>query len=177
MAVNKNPIPDKWDQAYRAWFASHQEALYARNWKSAFDGYPWIAGPEPVLTSLNKPLTSARIAVISSGGISRPDQAPFDANDPLGDSTFRVISGPLNTWQVHHGHYDTTAAQEDYNTVFPLKALDELAQRGVIGAVSDTNYSFMGYQPDPRPFFKTSAPEILQGLRASEVDGVLLVPG
>lgn len=170
-------IPKTWDHAYREWFVSHQDALDARDWKRAFEGYPWIQGADPVRTTLKKPLSSACIGLISSGGVSPTDQVPFDAVDPLGDVTFRAIDGPLGAWQVHHGHYDTSAAQDDYNTVFPLQVLEELAERGVIGAVAPINYTFMGYQPDPQPFFDTSAPAILQGLQANAVDGVLLVPG
>ena len=170
-------IPETWDQSYREWFASHQDALEARDWKKAFDGYPWIAGSDLDRSLLKKPVSAACIALISSGGVSRTDQVPFDAVDPLGDATFRAIEGSLGAWHVNHGHYDTAAAEEDFNTVFPLEALEELARRGVIGAVAPINYTFMGYQPDPRPFFETSAPKILQGLQANDVDGVLLVPG
>lgn len=170
-------IPETWGQDYRDWFSSHQDALDSRDWKRAFAGYPWIAGSELDRTPLKKPLSAARIALISSAGVSRSDQVPFDADDPLGDATYRAIAGPLGLWHVNHGHYDTAAAQEDFNTVFPLEILEELAKRGVIGAVAPINYTFMGYQPDPRPFFDTAAPEILQGLQANDVDGVLLVPG
>ncbi len=60
--------------------------------------------------------------------------------------------------------------------VFPLLPLQRLAQCEVIGAVSDINFTVMGYQPDPRPFCQAAAPGILQDLQAHQVDGVLLVP-
>lgn len=172
-----SPIPEEWEHAYREWLVAHQEALEARDWGRAFAGYPWVRGSEPALTPLGRPLSAARIAVISSGGVSATGEPPFDAQDPLGDASYRIVRGALGPWEVHHGHYDTGPAKDDYNVVFPLVPLQQLVQRGVIGAVSDINFTFMGYQPDPRPFYKVAAPGMLQDLQAHEVDGVLLVPG
>lgn len=56
---------------------------------------------------LAKPLSEARIALISSGGVSSQGQTPFDAEDPMGDASIRVIHGRLEAWQVRHGHYGT----------------------------------------------------------------------
>lgn len=173
----RSPIPEQWDSAYREWLATHKDALLARDWGTAFGGYPWVTGSQPSLSPLRKPLSQARIALVSSAGVSAADQEPFDDVDPFGDASFRAIEGSLEKWQVHHGHYDTAAAKDDYNTVFPLRALQQLAQHGDIGSLSPINYTFMGYQPDPRPFYESTAPVILQGLRDHQVDGVLLVPG
>lgn len=170
-------IPEAWGNAYRDWLDSHQALLEARDWGRAFKGYPWVAGPLPTITPMKQPLNQARVALISSAGVSAAGQVPFDADDPLGDATFRVIRGSLEAWRVDHGHYDTAAARQDYNTVFPLRVLEQLDNRGVVGSVSPENYTFMGYQPDPRPFYRATAPAILQGLQTNHVDAVLLVPG
>ncbi len=176
MTIN-SPVPDGWDAAYHEWLDEHRVALEAHDWARAFAGYPWIQGSPPPKTFLKVPLSQARMALVSSAGVCATDQMPFDAQNPYGDATFRVIAGPLRSWQVHHGHYDTTAAQQDYNTVFPLRALERLAGQGMIGSVSRENYTFMGYQPDPRPFYRRAAPTMLEGLIRNRVDGVLLVPG
>lgn len=62
------------------------------------------------------------------------------------------------------------------NCVFPLDAVRQLAAEGEIGRAAPRQVSFMGYQPDPRPFLATSAPEIAEGLKQDAVDAVLLVP-
>ncbi len=171
------PIPTSWDTNYHQWLAAHRDALQARNWAVAFQEYPWVAGAPMQVKPLGKPLAAARIAVISSAGVSDADQMPFDAESIWGDATFRVITPRLKAWQVNHGHYATDAARTDYNTVLPLEPLEELQRAGLIGSIAPEHYSFMGYQPDPRPFYADSAPRILDGLRHHQVDAVLLVPG
>lgn len=175
--MQSTPIPPSWDAAYQQWLEGHREALTARDWAAAFQGYPWVAGNPMPRRSLDKPLAAARIAVISSAGVSGADQMPFDAESIWGDATFRVITPPLKAWQVDHGHYSTDAAKMDYNTVFPLEPVEQLAAMGLIGSVAPEHYSFMGYQPDPRPFYEDSAPRILDDLQHHQVDAALLVPG
>lgn len=171
------PVPSSWEAEYHEWLAERRESLIARDWAAAFQGYPWVAGEPLRPLPLDKPLTAARVAVISAAGISGADQLPFDAESIWGDATFRVITPPLQAWQVNHGHYATEAAQEDYNTVLPLDPVMHLADAGFLGSVSPEHYTFMGYQPDPRPFYEDAAPRILERLRDHRVDAVLLVPG
>lgn len=177
--MNRTPVPQQWGTSYEAWIERSQDALHARDWSTAFKEYPWLNFSDSPLTPLRRSLSDSRIALISSGGISVGDQNPFDAEDPLGDHSFRVVAaeGPLRSWRVDHAHYDVGPPRVDYNTVFPLDALSALAAQGVIGAIAPEHYTFMGYQPDPRPFYEMSAPSIVEGLAQHQVDGVLLVPG
>lgn len=175
--MQQSPIPPSWETAYQQWLEGHRASLAARDWAAAFQGYPWVAGDPTPLRTLGKPLTAARVAVISSAGVSGTDQRPFDAESIWGDSTFRIITPPLTAWQVDHGHYATEAARLDYNTVLPFDPVIALAATGFIGSVAPGHYSFMGYQPDPRPFYEDSAPRILADLQHHQVDTVLLVPG
>ncbi len=172
-------IPNRWGTDYAAWLDEHRRALEDRDWATAFQCYPWVQMPDPPITRLSKSLTRARVAVVSSAGVSLVTQPPFDAENPLGDNSFRIIPGPfpLTAWQVHHGHYDTAPVQQDYNTVFPVDALRRLEQSGEIGSIAPEHYTFMGYQPDPRPFFEQAAPEIRERMKRHEVEVVLLVPG
>jgi hypothetical protein len=52
----------------------------------------------------------------------------------------------------------------------------ELEAAGIVGAVAETNYSFMGYQPDTREWSETYGPEVARRLTAEGVDAVLLTP-
>lgn len=171
-------IPDHWRAAYEDWLAGARPALDAHDWKKAYADYPRIELTAPPFTRLTKPLSACRVALISSCGLSLPQQAPFDAGHVLGDPSFRVITdrGPLKAWAIHHDHYDNAAAREDYNTVFPLDALFDLAAQGKIGWLSPRNFSFMGYLPDPEPFLRESVPEMIGMMREDEVDAALLVP-
>ncbi|WP_176213162.1 glycine/sarcosine/betaine reductase selenoprotein B family protein [Sulfobacillus thermosulfidooxidans] len=177
--MTSSPIPLSWEASYEQWKQSRYPSLLEKDWKTAFSDYPWISFFDSPFVALSKPLNQSRIALISSAGVSLTTQPPYDAEDPFGDHSFRGIDTktPLPSWQVNHGHYDTTSAQVDYNTVFPLDILTQLAQNGYIGSLAAENYTFMGYQPDPRPFYEKSAGKILEGLRAQGVDAVLLIPG
>ncbi|WP_053959787.1 glycine/sarcosine/betaine reductase selenoprotein B family protein [Sulfobacillus thermosulfidooxidans] len=172
-------IPPSWNASYEQWKQTRLPSLLEKDWKTAFSDYPWISFTDSPFIAFSKPLNLSRIALISSAGVSLTTQPPYDAEDPFGDHSFRIIDAqsPLPSWQVHHGHYDTSSAQIDYNTVFPLDILRQLAHNGNIGSLAKENYTFMGYQPDPRLFYEDSAGKILEGLRAQEVDAVLLIPG
>jgi D-proline reductase (dithiol) PrdB len=71
-------------------------------------------------------------------------------------------------------NFDRTGFQEDWNTVFPIDRLNELAAAGVIGSVADTHYSFMGAaEPD---LIEPHARELAGHLKRDNVDAVLLPP-
>ena len=68
--------------------------------------------------------------------------------------------------------FDRTGFQEDWNVVFPLDRLNELAAEGTIGSVAATHYSFMG-ATDPVQMVD-GAREVAGKLKADNVDAVLL---
>jgi D-proline reductase (dithiol) PrdB len=71
-------------------------------------------------------------------------------------------------------NFDRTGFQEDWNVVFPIDRLNELATEGTIGSVADTHYSFMGAaEPD---LIEPHARELADHLRHDNVDAVLLAP-
>ena len=71
-------------------------------------------------------------------------------------------------------NFDRTGFQEDWNVVFPIDRLNELAAEGTIGSVSDTHYSFMGAaEPD---LIEPRARELAGRLKQDEVDAILLAP-
>jgi D-proline reductase (dithiol) PrdB len=77
---------------------------------------------------------------------------------------------------MSHGsvNFDRTAFQEDWNVVFPLDHLNELASDGTIGSVATTHYSFMGATAPTR--FEPYAQELAGKLKQENVDAVLLTP-
>ena len=69
-------------------------------------------------------------------------------------------------------NFDRNGFQEDWNVVFPLDRLNELAAEGTIGSVAATHYSFMG-ATDPVQMVD-GAREVAGKLKADHVDAVLL---
>jgi D-proline reductase (dithiol) PrdB len=134
-------------------------------------------------TPLSKPLSEATVALISSGGIARKTDTPFDQererqNPWWGDPSYRVIPQGTRSEEirVYHQHIDPSFAERDLNCLLPLERLAELEAAGVIGRIAPSHYSFMGYLLDPEAFLEDSVPAIIDHLLAEEVDLALLVP-
>ena len=132
---------------------------------------------------LAKPLTECTVALISTAGIARNDDEPFDQErerrDPWwGDPSFREI--PIGTAEqdvrLYHMHIDPRFGQADLDVVLPMRRLTELAREGVIGQPSPRHYSMMGYILKPAVLLEKTAPAIADLLRADHVDAVALVP-
>jgi D-proline reductase (dithiol) PrdB len=122
---------------------------------------------------LRRPVASATVALVSTGGIHLRTQPPFDPN---GDGGFRAIprTAEPGDLQITHQAYDRRDAGKDLNLVFPLQRLRELEAEGVVGRVAEEHYGF-GLAPHPAPLL-ASAREVAGRLRQAQVDLVLLVP-
>ncbi len=140
--------------------------------------------PEEVAwTPITKSLSSCRVALVTTAGISARDDFPFDQegerDDPWwGDPGWRRLPPHLTEDEVHvsHLHIDHAPVEDDLDVVLPLRRLAELADQGIVGEVAAHHYSIMGYVLDARELVEDSAPEIAAELTADEVDLVLLVP-
>ena len=131
----------------------------------SFQTHPWITGPE---------LSKRRVSLISTAGLHLRGDRPFQSMD--GD--YRVIpeTAQANDLVMTHisTNFDRTGFQQDWNVVFPLDRLHELAQEGVIGSIGAYHYSFMG-AADPASM-ATSAKKLADLLQGDRVDAALLVP-
>ena len=134
-------------------------------------------------TTLAKPLSQCRVALVSTAGIARNDDRPFDQegerrNPWWGDPTFRRIS--LGTTEkdirIYHLHIDPRFGEADLDVVLPMRRLAELAGEGVVGRPAPTHYSTMGYILEPTELVETTAPAIAACMRDERVDAALLVP-
>jgi D-proline reductase (dithiol) PrdB len=132
---------------------------------------------------LPKPLRECAIALVSTAGIARNDDRPFDQErerrDPWwGDPGFRVI--PLGTTEqdvrLYHMHIDPRFGQADLDVVLPMRRLTELAREGLVGQPAPRHYSLMGYILDPTVLVEETAPAIADRMRADGVDAAALVP-
>lgn len=126
---------------------------------------PWVTGPE---------LAQRRVAIISTAGLHRRKDRTFAGMD--GD--YRVIPGDVSANDLVMTHistnFDRTGFVQDWNVVFPLDRLHELAQEKFIGSVADFHYSFMG-ATDPDNM-AAPAQNLAQLLKGDNVDAAFLVP-
>jgi D-proline reductase (dithiol) PrdB len=131
----------------------------------AFETRPWVGGPE---------LSRRRVAIVSSAGLVRRGETPFRGRD----ADYRVISADTRPDQLLISHisinFDRSGFQEDWNVVFPLDRLNELAADGEIGSVAKTHYAFMG-ATDPVQM-EPHARELAGRLKSDQIDAVILTP-
>jgi D-proline reductase (dithiol) PrdB len=146
----------------------------------------WTARQEPgeiPFTPLAKPLHQCTVALLSTAGVARNDDRPFDQErerrDPWwGDPSFRRI--PLGTTEtdvrLYHLHIDPRFGEADLDVVLPMRRLAELAREGVVGRPAPTHYSTMGYILEPTELVEKTAPAIAACMRDECVDAAALVP-
>jgi D-proline reductase (dithiol) PrdB len=130
-----------------------------------FETRPWVTGPA---------LARRRVAIVSSAGLFVRGETPFRGRDP----DYRVIPGDTKPNELLISHisinFDRTGFQEDWNVVFPIDRLKELADDGVIGSVAETHYAFMGAS-DPLQM-EPHARELAGQLKRDHVDAAILPP-
>jgi D-proline reductase (dithiol) PrdB len=138
-----------------------------------------VDGP-PAATPLTKPLSEARVALITSSGLIQKGTEPFDLGNPGGDPTYRIIRSDIDpadlTLSIVSANWDRSAFAADVNAIFPMDRVRELADEGIIGSLADDYYAFMGSIFDIEPVATHSAPAVGELLRQAEVDVALLVP-
>ncbi len=150
-------------------------------------GYPFNRyAPRPdnpvttAMTPLRKPLAACTVALVTTAGLSLPDQPPFDTTIKMGDTSFREFPADmsLQSLEMHQRSwaFDHTGVLRDCNLALPLDRLREMHERGEIGGIAPHHYSFMGSIVGPSKLIKESAPEVARRLAADGVDVVVLTP-
>ncbi len=131
----------------------------------SFDVTPFVHGP---------PLAERRVAIVSTAGLYVRGDRPFTSIT----SDYRIVPGDVSAADLLMSHisvnYDRSGFQQDWNVVFPIDRLRELAGRGVIGSVADFHYSFMGAVGPEQ--LAPSAEELAKLLQRDSVTAALLVP-
>jgi D-proline reductase (dithiol) PrdB len=116
--------------------------------------------------------------LISSAGIFRDDQDPFDPW-AVNDLSFRQIptDTPFERLKLHHNYFDHRDAVKDLNCVFPVQRLKELEAEGYVGSFAPTAVTLgMGRLYKRTALQNETVPEILAVLKREGADSVLLVP-
>lgn len=128
-----------------------------------YESTPWTAA---------KPLSEARIALISTAAVHRRDDKRFS----MAARDYRSFGADdKDLIQSHHsGDHDRTGFQQDLNLILPLDRLRELVDAGELGSIAETHYSFLGGSPpgDMERFAHKAA----ERMKVEAVDTVLLCP-
>lgn len=145
-------------------------------------GYPfshYAFDPVPC-TPLHKPLKEARVALVTSAGVHLREQASFDHSIKGGDTSFREIPNNIETQTLIESHrspgFDHKGIEADRNLAFPLDRFRELETQGVIGALNDRHFSFMGSIVMPRKLIDETSVQVAKMLREDGVDVAFLTP-
>ncbi len=142
------------------------EANHLRHIKCpTYDDTPLLPG---------KPLAGRRVAIISTAGLHRRGDRPFQP----GDGSYRIIPAetPANELVMSHisVNFDRTGFQQDLNVAFPIDRLRELVADGTVGSMASVHYAFMGAFPPEAA--QPHARHLAGLLKADKVDAALLVP-
>lgn len=121
-----------------------------------------------------KPLADSTVAILTSASLHYPEQPGFDPRD----TSFRVLRSERRDFVLGHWSQDVDQVgfAADYNVVFPIDRLDEMADAGTIGAVSDVHLAYAGNQFDVAGIRMDSGPEGAKLLKDAGVDVVVLTP-
>jgi D-proline reductase (dithiol) PrdB len=138
--------------------------------------YQWTVNETAPWTPIEKELAESKVVLVSSGGVYRNDQIPFD---PIkNDLTFREIPRDVDVkdLKISHDFYDHTDADRDINCVFPIERMRELEQEGFIGVLSEINFTFMGRIFRKTQFVSEMVPALIGRFKALQCDLAFLVP-
>jgi len=141
-----------------------------------------FSGPIP-WTPMAKPLGGAKLALVTSAGISLKAEPPFDMErekrEPTwGDRSFRKIPKKSTARDVNanHLHINTAYLLQDINVMLPLERLSEFESEGLIGELAPTSYSYYGFQRQTADFIQAAIAPMAECMQTEEVDAVLLTP-
>ena len=164
---------------YPAWLERARPALEAKDWTSAFKGYPGLRFATAPWCTPGKPLAESKIALLSTAGVYvAGDQPPFDAENIEGDWRLREIPVDCdrNKLAIAHTHYDHKFAEQDLNVVLPLDRLEELRGEGLYQEIAPVVFSISGYCTRGDLIIERTAPQVVERLKQMEVDALLHIP-
>ncbi len=150
-------------------------------WETVNDRYPGVMITKETtvpLAQAQRPLREARVTFVSSAGVQPKGTLPFDVVHPVGDYSFRRVPSDASPedLEIHQLKYPTDGATRDLNVIFPLERFQELAAEGAIGGLTQSFFSFIGYNMDAARLEATLARDIADAVVADHADIALLAP-
>ena len=104
--------------------------------KKASSRIPCPTFDDPAFTT-PKPLSEAKVAIVTSASLHHADDDGF----AVVDTGYRVLHRDRRDIVVGHWspNFDASGVSADLNVVFPIDRLEEMADEGAIGSVSDVH--------------------------------------
>lgn len=154
-------------------------SLHVRLFMKRYPFFRYTIQPVPC-APLARPLSEARVALVTTAGLRTPEQPDFNHKIKLGDISYREIPNTIETRTLIESHrsqaFDHSGVAADRNLAFPLDRFRELEARGEIGRLNHRHFSFMGSIIGPRKLIDETAPAVARMLREDKVDAVFLTP-
>ncbi len=145
--------------------------------KLGFEPYQWFeAEDEPAFARTRKPLSESRLGVISTAGTYVSGQVAFYTKD---DTSIRSVPSDTSADNIRFAHIMENylvEARQDPCTVFPIEALNQLNDEGVIGELADNFFSCMGGIYSRNRVKTELIPNLDDAVEKEQLDLLLLVP-
>jgi D-proline reductase (dithiol) PrdB len=124
-------------------------------------------------TPFKASLADATVCIVSSAGVRKKSDPPFNTQ---GDTTFRTIEGTSAGLTYDDDHYDHACADQDINCIFPIDRLADLQAEGVIKGSAARHFSY-GFSMKLRELRDDTFPKLLKEVEAARPDVVVLTGG
>jgi hypothetical protein len=146
-----------------------------------FAAYRWAHFVEVPFAPLRRPLSGARVALITTAAPFQPEAGDQGPGAPYNAAAkfYRVYSGPSDSepdLRISHVGYDrrhTTA--KDINTYFPLARMKEAQTAGRIASLGP-RFHGLPTNRSHRTTIETDVPELLRRCQEDGADAAVLVP-
>lgn len=145
------------------------------NWEARFEA---VCSADTPFSPLRKPLRECRVGLVTTAGVHHAFDRPFDMSRDEGDASYRVIDTAGGDLTITHDYYDHRDADRDLNIVLPIGRMREAERLGVIGALHERAWSFMGHiqGPELEALIARTAPEVAAAVVAEGVEVAFLTP-
>ncbi len=155
---------------------AYMQSIAERYLRLGYAPYRWFKAEDPpAWQPLTKPLSAARIGMLSTSGAYALGQVAYHYKD---DASFRRIPASTADRELRFSHLTENYlvdARRDPGCIFPLRALDALEAEGFIGKLANEVFSCMGAVYSQRRVREELAPALLAAFKGQEVDAALLV--
>ncbi len=141
--------------------------------------YEWAHFDEVPFARLSKPLSEARISLVSTSDVTvrGTDDGGNHADELFNGNVYSIPADtPIDQLYSRQDHYDKYATNlDDVDSYFPITRLHEAAADGRIDSVANRVHGvFTAYSQ--RRTLTVDGPEVLDRCRADGVDAVVLTP-
>ena len=154
----------------------YMRAIAERYKSLGYAPYRWFKAEDPpAWQPLAKPLSTARIGMLSTSGAYALGQVAYHYKD---DTSFRQIPAATADRDLRFSHLTENYLADprrDPGCIFPLRTLHTLVAEGFIGRLADKVFSCMGAVYSQRRVREEVAPALLAAFKAQQVDAALLV--